>query len=158
MDLIYQNAELTIIAGFGLDPTCGLPGVGLCKRPNSSLTTCAKIGKHSLISVDVGSHIEVWGISCSKRAWTYQEALLSRRRLIFTKEEMSFECCGMYTSESVHLPLTTLHRKDRHGFKKDFLGINKFTHFRAVLDRKLLTFCDASTSTHHATLLIPQTY
>jgi len=52
MDLIYQNADLTIIAAIGDNPTYGLPGVGLRKRKPKHLTTCSKIGKHFLISTE----------------------------------------------------------------------------------------------------------
>jgi hypothetical protein len=54
------------------------------------------------------------------RAWTYQEPLLSRRRVIFTEEQMYFEYYGMYCHESVHFPLQTMHRKDMQGFKSVF--------------------------------------
>ena len=52
MDLIYQNAKLTIIAAIGDDPTHGLPGVGRRRREPQQLTACARIGRHFLISTD----------------------------------------------------------------------------------------------------------
>jgi hypothetical protein len=52
MDLIYQNAELTIIAAIGEDPSYGLPGVGQRKREPKHLTACTKVGRHFLISTD----------------------------------------------------------------------------------------------------------
>ncbi|KAE9371965.1 HET-domain-containing protein [Stipitochalara longipes BDJ] len=120
MDVIYKNAELTIIAAIGKDPNYGLPGVSLRKREPKHLTTCAKIGKHFLISIDAYPKTAGEGTTWVTRAWTYQEALLSRRRLLFTEEQMYFECYGMYCCESLHLPLETLHRKDMQGFKSVF--------------------------------------
>ena len=124
MDLIYQNAELTIIAAIGDDPSYGLPGVGLRKRKPRDLTACAKIGSHFLISIDACPKPAIGGTRWSTRAWTYQEALLSRRRLVFSKSQMFFECYGMYCCESLHLPLETLHRKDMQGFKSIFCSEN----------------------------------
>lgn len=89
MDLIYHNAELTIIAAIGKDPSYGLPGVGLRKRKPKPLTACAKIGSHFLISIRWPKSA-VEGTRWTTRAWTYQEALLSRRRLVFTKSQMFF--------------------------------------------------------------------
>ena len=120
MDLIYQNAELTIIAAAGKDPTYGLPGVSLRKRNAQHLTTCSKIGKHFLISTQSWLKGEVKETEWRTRAWTYQEALLSRRRLVFTEEQMYFECYGMYCCESVQFPLQTMHREDMQGFKSVF--------------------------------------
>ena len=120
MDIIYQNADLTIIAAIGDDPTYGLPGVSLRKRKPKHLTTCSKIGKHFLISTEAWPKEAVKGTKWKTRAWTYQEALLSRRRLLFTEEQMYFECYGMYCGESVHFPLQAMHRKDMQGFKRDF--------------------------------------
>jgi hypothetical protein len=84
------------------------------------LTTCAKIGAHFLISIDAWPKTAVDDTRWITRAWTYQEALLSRRRLVFSKEQMYFECYGMYCCESLNLPLETLHRKDMQGFKSVF--------------------------------------
>jgi hypothetical protein len=125
MDLIYQNAELTIIAAAGEDPSYGLPGVGLRKRDAEHLTTCAKIGKHFLISTNAEPKEATKNTKWKTRAWTYQEALLSRRRLVFSKSQMYFECYGMYCCESLDFPLETLHRKDMQGFKSIFCSENR---------------------------------
>jgi hypothetical protein len=95
MDLIYQNAELTIIAAIGEDPSYGLPGVGQRKREPQYLTACAKVGRHFLISTDARPKLAIANTKWETRAWAYQEALLSRRRLVFAKGQMYFECYGM---------------------------------------------------------------
>ncbi|KAH6699022.1 heterokaryon incompatibility protein-domain-containing protein [Leptodontidium sp. MPI-SDFR-AT-0119] len=120
MDQVYQNAELTIIAAVGEDPSHGLPGVSLRKRDPQHLTACAKIGDHFLISTEFSPRSAVDGTKWKTRAWTYQEGILSRRRLVFTEKQTYFECYGMHCSESVHFPLESMHRKDMQGFKSDF--------------------------------------
>ena len=120
MDSIYNRAELTIIAAIGDDPNYGLPGVSLQKRMRKHLTACAKVGKHFLISIEASPKTAIKKTRWTTRAWTYQEGLFSRRRLVFSKQQMYFECYGMYCCESLHLPLETLHRKDMQGFKSVF--------------------------------------
>ena len=120
MDLIYQNAELTIVAAAGNDPTYGLPGVGERERMPHHITTCVKIGEKFLITIDPLSKESLIGTKWITRAWTYQEGLLSRRRLVFTEEQMFFECYGMYCCESIDLPIEEMHRRDMQGFKSDF--------------------------------------
>ncbi|KAG4434632.1 hypothetical protein IFR05_009896 [Cadophora sp. M221] len=120
MDQVYQNAELTIIAAVGEDPGHGLPGVSLLKRDPRHLTACAKIGDDFLISAQPYPRLAINGTKWKTRAWTYQEGILSRRRLVFTENQTYFECYGMHCSESVHFPLEKMHRKDMQGFKGDF--------------------------------------
>jgi hypothetical protein len=129
MDLIYQNAELTIIAAVGEDPNYGLPGVSLRKRKPRHLTACSKIGKHFLISTHSWPKEALKRTKWNTRAWTYQEGLLSRRRLVFAEEQIYFECYGMYCWESVHFPLQTMHRKDMQGFKSVFCADNMIGMF-----------------------------
>ena len=101
MDLIYMNAELTIIAAAGGDSDYGLPGVGHQKRQPRDLTTCARIGKQFLITTASNPTKSFFRTKWNTRGWTFQEALLSRRRLVFTEEQMYFECHGMYCCESL---------------------------------------------------------
>ncbi|KAH8165698.1 hypothetical protein CIB48_g2509, partial [Xylaria polymorpha] len=91
MDSVYMNAELTIVAAAGPDESYGLPSLSK-KRPfhqfsfhgdSFTLTSTLPLPHHSIIN----SH---W----STRGWTYQEAILSRRRLVFTDDQLYFECLG----------------------------------------------------------------
>lgn len=79
MDLIYMNAELTIIAAAGSDLNYGLPGVGHQKRKSQYLTTCARVGKHFLITTADRPTRSIFQTTWNTRGWTFQEALLSRR-------------------------------------------------------------------------------
>lgn len=61
------------------------------------------------------------------RGWTYQEGLLSKRRLIFTDEQVLWECNSMHCRESLVLPLNVMHDKCRKRFKVD-VAPGTFSH------------------------------
>ncbi|KAM4058874.1 heterokaryon incompatibility protein [Hirsutella rhossiliensis] len=88
MDDVFEGAVLTIIAAHGDDAMQGLPGVGSTPRPPQP-------------------NIEesTW----YTRGWTYQEGLLARRRLVFTEQQMYWECDGMLSPETLVLPLDHYH-------------------------------------------------
>ncbi|PSN60044.1 HET-domain-containing protein [Corynespora cassiicola Philippines] len=90
MDLIYGNSALTIIDAAGENPHQGLPGV----RPGtrSPQQPCAHIGDRMLVSTLKRPERDIQNSLWNTRGWTYQEALLSRRRLVFTERQMYFEC------------------------------------------------------------------
>ncbi len=44
----------------------------------------------------------------SSRAWTYQEGLLSRRRLLFTESQVYFQCMEMHCWEGISAPPAVL--------------------------------------------------
>ncbi|KAK8859718.1 Vegetative incompatibility protein HET-E-1 [Apiospora arundinis] len=123
MGTIYQNAELTIIAAAGMDETHGLPGVGGKARP------CQQILRHQGVTViwarrDPQSLIA--SSHWSTRGWTFQEAILSRRRLVFTEDQVYFECRNTHCFESIYYPLDPkIHRYLRPGM----FGKNRRTPF-----------------------------
>ena len=117
MDLIYQNSEITIIAAAGQDPTYGLPGVGQRTRSEQG---CASIGKHFLISALGDPRGLVKKSAWITRGWTYQEGLLSRRRLVFTDQQVYYECYGMYCCEALNFPLHEMHLKSGQSLQKSF--------------------------------------
>ncbi|KJZ77780.1 hypothetical protein HIM_02957 [Hirsutella minnesotensis 3608] len=108
MDEIFEGATLTIIAAHGDSAGCGLPGVGSTHRPlqpkyrftSSGLTVVSSL-KDPRLSIEQST----W----YTRGWTYQEGLLSRRRLIFTEEQMYWECDGMLCPETLVMPLDHYH-------------------------------------------------
>ncbi|WAO96205.1 HET domain-containing protein [Fusarium falciforme] len=121
MDLIYNHAELTIIAAGGTNAEYGLPGVS----PRQVIQPSAKIGKHHLVSSMTDPRMLIGWSAWNKRGWTYQEGLLSRRRLVFTDHQVYFECCGMYCFEVLKLQMSALHLKDSTRFKASFCdGVN----------------------------------
>jgi hypothetical protein len=102
MDRIYQGAEVTIIAPTGRNPQYGLPGVGnTSRRPQLSLLA----GDHAFLSTEnvrEQIHASVW----NSRGWTYQEMLMSRRRLVFTDSQMYFQCACAIWLESLDMAAT----------------------------------------------------
>lgn len=100
MNLIYKQSELTIIAAAGSGPTYGLPGVSR-KRLNVPQASMLKLGPHAIVPITSGRQMEASydslvtsfaGSTWNSRGWTYQEAVVSRRRLIFTDRLVVFQC------------------------------------------------------------------
>jgi len=97
MSHIYQAAEVTIVAAAGADADHELPGVSVCPRVQARRACLPKFNLISLLPrAEEGIEDSKW----ATRAWTYQEGLLSRRRLFFTSHEMCFECATMHSRES----------------------------------------------------------
>lgn len=98
MDEVYRNAQVTIIAAAGMDASHGLPGIGKTPRLAQPKT---RVGKHVMISslptLEQALKTSKW----NTRAWTYQEAILSRRRLVFTEHQVYFECRSMCCCECI---------------------------------------------------------
>jgi serine/threonine protein kinase len=111
MNVIYQNSVITIIAAIGEDPSYGLPGVGNRER---TAQPSADVGEHLLVSTMEDPRMYIRSSTWMTRGWTYQEALLSTRRLIFTDQQVYYECYGMYCCET-RFSLPDLLVKDHQG-------------------------------------------
>lgn len=119
MDQIYHDATITIIAAAGNDAEYGLPGV-------------SDLSRDEQVSIDIGnqkylvfpdSTRELRQSMWSTRAWTYQEALLSRRRLIFTNTQAYFQCMEMHCWEGLKAPPEALQKmKYYQCFPDDGIG------------------------------------
>ncbi|XXG96298.1 hypothetical protein Hte_002579 [Hypoxylon texense] len=96
MDRVYANACVTIIAASGSSTSDGLPGISGLPRYQGRVV----IGETRLIEVsDVGPEtvkLSKW----ATRGWTYQEGYLSKRRLIFTDNEVLFLCNTKFAKET----------------------------------------------------------
>ncbi|OAL17742.1 hypothetical protein AYO20_11799 [Fonsecaea nubica] len=101
MNAVYENAEVTIVAAAGRDSTFGLPGVSRARldRPY------ARVQGHALTAVPREPRYQIKESVWWTRGWTFQECMLSRRRLMFTEHELSYECKGMVAREAVELPI-----------------------------------------------------
>ena len=91
MGSIYSKATLTIVAASGDDANAGLPGVQAKSR--NAQQVIIRTPSLNLISVIDGP--DYGGVRTSAwatRAWTMQERLLSRRRLIFTENQVYWQC------------------------------------------------------------------
>jgi hypothetical protein len=115
MDLIYAGAELTIIAAAGDNPDYGLCGFNGTLR---NLQMALRLGDYLLTETLPDPERSVERSEWATRAWTYQEAVLSRRRLVFTSDQILWECDSMSCSESAKVPLDLLHTLVR---EKDIL-------------------------------------
>ncbi|KAK7990232.1 hypothetical protein PG989_010547 [Apiospora arundinis] len=96
MDQVYRSADLTIIVAAGSDCGNGIPGVSeICRPPRMSIT----IGNTILVEEKEDAINEIEASIWRSRGWTFQEGLLSRRRLVFTDSQMLFSCLSSQTTE-----------------------------------------------------------
>ena len=103
MDLIYEGAYCTIVAASGCTDQDGLPGISIPRHVQPCFSMDGS-DVHFASSLPDPQAI----ISSSKwntRAWTFQEAHCSARRLIFTQHQVYFECKVMHACEAVELPM-----------------------------------------------------
>jgi hypothetical protein len=107
---IYADAEVTIISAYGEDDEAGLPGVNNLSRNTQHY---AKIGNICLVSTLPRPIISIKSARWNTRGWTLQEAILSRRRLVFTADQVYFECRAMWCYESLDFPLSDFYTKNK---------------------------------------------
>jgi hypothetical protein len=87
---IYAAAQITLVAAAGSDPTYGLPGVLPRSRRQQK---CEMIEAIYLLPLPHLHHLGTVAESqWASRAWTFQEFHRSRRRLIFTDNQIIFVC------------------------------------------------------------------
>ena len=72
-------------------------------RPPKALPPDRNLGKMTLVSLMREPRVAIRDSQWSTRGWTYQEAILSRRRLVFTEEQVYWECRGMALNETTDL-------------------------------------------------------
>ncbi|KAK5652976.1 hypothetical protein OQA88_9456 [Cercophora sp. LCS_1] len=88
MDRIYRGADFTIVAASHHN---GLAGVGdHASRPALRVSNLGPTT--TLYETDPNPITEVRRSPWFSRGWTFQEAILSRRRLFFTQNQALFEC------------------------------------------------------------------
>ena len=100
--IICNSASVTLVAAAGLDADFGLPGVGSTPRIPQPLA----IAQNQLLASTMRPpEMSILHSKWATRGWTYQEATLSTRRLVFTEEQVCFERKCMSCCESVVDPL-----------------------------------------------------
>jgi len=93
MHKVYYHSLVTIVAAGGDDVNAGLPGSShLRPRVGTAQQIHTVSGKQFAISGTDTSFELVSTSTWNTRAWTFQERLLSRRLLYFTKTSIFFEC------------------------------------------------------------------
>ncbi|KJZ74153.1 hypothetical protein HIM_06384 [Hirsutella minnesotensis 3608] len=99
---IFSKATLTIVAASGEGVQDGMAGVSVARQCHQlSLKTERGLFTTTLLRSDV----EVASSRWASRAWTYQEGLLSRRRLVLGPSQAYYQCRALHCHESVALPL-----------------------------------------------------
>ncbi|CZR52721.1 uncharacterized protein PAC_02598 [Phialocephala subalpina] len=106
MDSIYKSAAFTIIAASESDATTGLPGITL-QRPNCQCLA-------SIRGISIGSRpprSDITTLPWSHRGWTFQENLMSLRKLVFTANQVYLEdLTGYYEEDIFELPTEVINR------------------------------------------------
>ena len=115
MDRVYSSAVITLIAAAGDSAWDGLPGVlSTLRRTQPHAMVRGRLLASTLRTPEKTIGSSRW----ATRAWTYQEAALSKRRLIFTEEQVFFECKHMTCCEDRVVPLDLLNYKAfEYGFR-----------------------------------------
>lgn len=84
MGKIYQNSLVTLVALEGEDVTQGLPGISVNRRQTT--TTFVHLGLVAMALMEGGICKSISESTWMTRGWTYQEALLSQKLLVFSKD------------------------------------------------------------------------
>ncbi|KAH7309687.1 heterokaryon incompatibility protein-domain-containing protein [Stachybotrys elegans] len=116
---IYKGAHVTIIAAAGEYSEYGLPGV----RSSRNQQPVARLGDAKITLTQCDPHVSILGSKWSTRRWTFQEGRLSRRRLVFTDQQVYFECNTMNCWENVDVNLDNWHLGDiRKNFRSGVMS------------------------------------
>lgn len=112
-----MDAEITLIAAVGDSPANGLPGVTKERRKPPVF----RFGSHTLVATLPDPRILIASSTWSTRGWTYQEAILSRRRLVFTDHQVYFQC-NIFTTSFMGLPKTYFGRSEATSLASASIG------------------------------------
>lgn len=114
----YMKRELAVTEGFELDPL-ELNTMPIQQRPRTSsskprrpLPPGKTRGRLTLVSSLQEPRVAIKDSNWATRGWTYQEGVLSNRRLVFTDEQVYWECRGMAVCETLDLALNIVHELD----------------------------------------------
>lgn len=107
MGAIYATSALTIIQAAGEGPEDGLAGVSANRR---YVQPAIGLDDHRSI-VGIGTPASnIRRSTWNTRAWTFQEGVLARRRLVFTHCQAYFQCQEMQCIESLSANVPFDHR------------------------------------------------
>ncbi|KAK1829289.1 heterokaryon incompatibility protein-domain-containing protein, partial [Podospora conica] len=121
MTTIYQCADITLFATAGSGASHGLPGVR--PTPRNVQPRYVLDSGSTLVSIMRDPRNDILESAHWTRGWTYQEGVLSNRRLVFTENQMYWECNNMATQES--LAMSLWHYRPMH---LDLDGSGEETH------------------------------
>lgn len=89
MHNIYKRSSITLIAAAGDGPHYGLPGARTKQRRPPPIV---RLPHRTLFATLPDPKLLVDVSKWSSRGWTFQEGLLARRRLVFTDQQVYFQC------------------------------------------------------------------
>lgn len=101
MDYIFEGATATIVAAAGNNMYHGLPGAGTKPYVLRDPQPAIRVGDTALVSTMPDAALMLRKSKWVTRAWTYQEATLSRRCLMFTPSQVYFICQTTCLSEAL---------------------------------------------------------
>jgi hypothetical protein len=110
MSTIYDQAEFTIVAAAGSGASHGLPGV--LSTPRLPQPKYHLDSGNMLLSILRDPRRDILESQYWSRGWTYQEGVLSNRRIVFTDQQVYWECRCMATHESA--AITMFHMPASH--------------------------------------------
>ncbi|KAJ8589457.1 HET-domain-containing protein [Rhizopogon salebrosus TDB-379] len=158
MELIYGNSAFTIFAVGCSSARDPLPGVRPGTRdPKQQI---AKIqGLHLALPLPF-AHKLITPSEWNERGWTYQEAMLSRRRIFFTPHQVYFECRNGLCSEEMAtdpgvayhgvaisqvIPTSALEvHRERDSYVRLYIGIvNKYTQRKLTVESDIVDAVEA---------------
>ncbi|KAL7916219.1 heterokaryon incompatibility domain-containing protein [Trichoderma velutinum] len=103
MGAIYASASLTIISTDG-DGMAGLPGLQGCSSPRKLEGIFPWTENREIFVRDLPSLNHIFVPEYYKRGWTFQEYILSHRRLIFGNQQIHWTChCGTWHEDLPNL-------------------------------------------------------
>lgn len=98
MRRIYAKADVALVAAAGKDAEHGLSGMHSQKRTRPQTLKVAGVTVRCVPSLPQKViKSSVW----ATRGWTYEEAFLSRRRLVFLDDQVYFECNAAHSCDRI---------------------------------------------------------
>ena len=125
MDQIYQNALTTIVAVDGDSAESGLRGVSSPRHIQTRFRTDAGILAYTFPHVSYPLSMSTW----VTRGWTYQEAILSRSCLFFTRYQVYFACKTHLRSEAVEQKSITHRDRIREVLAPRLMSVTQQVNF-----------------------------
>lgn len=139
MAAIYANASVTIIAAEGDDANGGLNGLRGISTQRLARQTVHCLSKHSRIVESFTPKVSWKSPKWYTRAWTFQEALFSRRKLYFERGWVQWECNGAVWTEIGRAPGSL-----SHYFHKTVPNLDQLNTIITTYNNKELTFPEDS--------------
>lgn len=100
MSTIYEHAYITLVAASGLNANSGLPGVS----PREVNQITAEVHPEVQLVGVCKTGLLLNELRYSHRAWTFQEFHMSRRKLVFMKDLVQYQCIDSFWSEDREEP------------------------------------------------------